>query len=70
MARGKKNYTLSEQLEMTNTEIVETEDKLKELKERKTDLEKQIEQQEITELYSVVKQSGKTIDEIKAILAE
>lgn len=64
MARGKKNLTLSEQLEMLNTQIESMESELKELKNKKKMVEKTIVEEEMGELHAAIKQSGKTVKEI------
>ena len=68
MPRGRKSYTLEEQLEMTINSIAETESALKELKQKKKTLEAEIKQKNVAELYEMIEQSGKTIDEVKALL--
>lgn len=68
MPRGRKSYTLEEQLEMTINSIAETESALKELKQKKRTLEAEIKQKNVAELYEMIEQSGKTIDEVKALL--
>lgn len=68
MPRGRKSYTLEEQLEMTINSITETESALKELKQKKKALEAEIRQKNIAELYDMIEQSGKSIDEVKAML--
>ena len=56
MPRGRKSYTL------------ETEAALKELKQKKKALEAEIKQKNIAELYDMIQQSGKSLDEVKAML--
>lgn len=68
MPRGRKSYTLEEQLEITVNSIEETEAALKELKQKKKALEAEIKQKNIAELYDMIQQSGKSIDEVKAML--
>lgn len=68
MPRGRKSYTLEEQLEITINSIAETEAALKELKQKKKALEAEIKQKNIAELYDMIQQSGKSIDEVKAML--
>lgn len=70
MPRGRKSYTLEEQLEITINSIEEMEASLKELKQKKKDLEAQVKQQKIADLYDAIEKSGKSIDEIKSMLAE
>ena len=68
MPRGRKSYTLEEQLEITINSIAETEAALKELKQKKEALEAEIKQKNIAELYDMIQQSGKSLDEVKAML--
>ncbi|HIZ06913.1 MAG TPA: flagellar export protein FliJ [Candidatus Eubacterium avistercoris] len=68
MPRGRKSYTLEEQLEITINSIAETEAALKELKQKKKALEAEIKQKNIAELYDMIQQSGKSLDEVKAML--
>ena len=64
MPRGKKSYTPAEELEMINSKITAAEEEIKQLKSRKKDLEKIIEESEIRGLYDLVRKSGKTIVEV------
>ena len=68
MARGKKAYTLEEQLERTTSEIESYEAHLKELKTKKKELEAQIKINRLTELDELIASSGKSFDEIKELL--
>ena len=68
MPRGRKSYTLEEQLEITINSIAETEAALKELKQKKKALEAEIKQKNIAELYDMIQQSGKSLDEVKSML--
>ena len=68
MPRGRESYTLEEQLEITINSIAETEAALKELKQKKKALEAEIKQKNIAELYDMIQQSGKSLDEVKAML--
>lgn len=70
MARGKRSITLDEQLEKMNDEIQKLEDKLKELRLKKKALESSIENQKLSDLYDIIIQSGKTIDEAKEIIEQ
>lgn len=64
MPRGKKAYTPAEELEMIISKISAAEEELKQLKARKKELEKMIEETEIRELYELVKKSGKTAADV------
>ena len=71
MARGRKkqdNLTLQEQLENVAKEIVKAEEHLKSLKEKRTQLNKKIEDEKKEKLYRAVVDSGRDIDEILATL--
>ena len=70
MARGRKSYTLDEQLEKTTTEIENMENSLKELKKTKKELEEQIKANRLAELDNLITASGKSIDEIKEFLSK
>lgn len=69
MARGRKTFTPDEKLEMTNVEINECEQRLIVLKEQKKQLEQEIHDKELAELDSIIRASGKTIGDIKMMLA-
>ncbi len=69
MARGKKSYTLEEQLERITSEIEEMEVSLKELKKEKKDLEEQVKMNRLAELDEMISSSGKSFDEVKEFLA-
>jgi len=68
MPRGRKVYAPAEELEMINSKIETTEEELKQLKARKKELEKIIDETEVRELYDVIKKSGKTVVEIMEII--
>lgn len=68
MARIKKSLPLDEQLKMVISEIESTEETLKNLKTTKKDLEEQIQKQELVELDKIIKASGKSLEDIKAML--
>lgn len=68
MARGRKkleNITLEEQLEAVVKQIEETETNLKNLRQKRKEIEEKKE-----ELYKAVVASGKSMDEIIAMIAE
>lgn len=69
MARGRKSYTLDEQLERITIEINNMETSLQKLKESKKDLEEQIRQNRLAELDELITMSGKSMDEIREILS-
>lgn len=68
MARGKKSYTLEEQLEKISSEIEKMEASIKELKSTKKELEEKIKQQRLSELDELITSSGKSIEDIKELL--
>ena len=68
MARGKKSYTLVEQLERTTSEIEDLEIHLKELKRSKKELEEQIKLNRLSELDKLIAASGKSFEEIKEFI--
>lgn len=72
MARGRKkqeNLTLEEQLEAVTKEITECEEHVKELKNKRKELNKQIEEKQKEEIYRAVIRSGRNIEEVLAALS-
>ncbi|MDO5135379.1 MAG: flagellar export protein FliJ [Eubacteriales bacterium] len=73
MARGRKklvNISLEEQLEAIERQIEETEMSLKDLRQKRKEIEEKIKEEKKEELYKAVLASGKSIDEILAVIAE
>lgn len=73
MARGRKkaeNITLEEQLEAVVKQIEETEANLKNLRQKRKEIEVKIKDEKKEELYKAVVASGKSIDEILAVISE
>lgn len=68
MARGRRNYTLEEKLQIVAKNIEETKDCLRKLEEEKSDLEIQIKAKRLEELDNMISESGKTFEEIKQLL--
>lgn len=68
MARGRKSYTLDEQLDRITKEISIMEDSLIELNKAKNDLEEQIHRNQLEELDNLISESGLTIEEVKKLL--
>lgn len=68
MARGRRTYSLDEQLEKLNESIAEMEKSLAEMKETKRELENQIKQTKLIELDELIASNGYTIDEVKEML--
>lgn len=70
MARGRrKQLTLEEQLKEINLKIQQYESDLQELKNQKDKIESTIKEKQINDLYEIIKASGKSIDDIKNMLA-
>lgn len=70
MARGRKSYTLEEKLEKINSQIDEYTEQIISLKEQKKEIEKEIKNKKLLELYDAVQASGKSIEEVKEILSK
>ncbi len=69
MPRGrKKALTLDEQLEKIISDITETEERLKELKTKKLEVEEQLKMNRIVELDNFISSQGLSIDEVKELL--
>lgn len=68
MANRRKRMSISEQIEAVIEEINAKEAELDSLKQKKKELEKQKKAEEIEELYNVIVKSGKTVDEVKAMI--
>nr|WP_288886292.1 flagellar export protein FliJ [uncultured Blautia sp.] len=71
MARGckKETRTLDEQLQAVIGEIATYEEKLKELRRRKKEIEQKITEDKKEALYRAVMESGKSLDEVLAGLS-
>lgn len=68
MPRGRKGRSLQEQLETVNENITVTENALKTLKNQKKELEEKLKQEQLSELYDIIQDSGKSISEVKNLL--
>jgi septal ring factor EnvC (AmiA/AmiB activator) len=69
MPRGRrKASTPEEQLTNIITEIEQTENKLKDLKEKRKNLENQIEKQQLAEIRDLITESGKSVEQVKEML--
>lgn len=70
MPRGKKKdtRTLQEKLADLNVEITKQEAVLKDLKQQKKDLENAIEDEKREEVFRKIEASGRSIDDILALL--
>lgn len=69
---GKKaeNITLEEQLEAVVKQIEETKANLKNLRQKRKEIEVKIKDEKKEKLYKAVVASGKSIDEILAVISE
>ena len=68
MARQRKLLSLEEQLEKVGYDIETTEKLLQELKDSKKDIEEKIRIRNMEELDALIVKSGKSYEEIKALL--
>ena len=66
--RKKETRTLDEQLQAVIGEIATYEEKLKELRRRKKEIEQKITEDKKEALYKAVMESGKSLDEVLASL--
>lgn len=67
---GRKKLSVSEQLEKLNETISAKEEELKELRIQRKELEAQKKQEDLSELYNIITASGKSMEEIKTMLAK
>ena len=65
-----EKITLEEQLEAVVKQIEETETNLKNLRQKRKEIEVKIKEEKKEELYKAVVASGKSMDEIIAMIAE
>lgn len=72
MARRKKAeaLTTTEQLEQIEKDIAAKEQELKALKVQKKELLEKRKQEDLEEIYRIVKESGKSLDEVKEMLTK
>ena len=70
MPRGRKKTDVAPQdlLNEVLASIEETEQKLKELRTQKKDIEKQIEAKEMAEVYAIIKEKNMSIEDVKTKL--
>ena len=68
MARQRKVLSLDEQLTKVISDIEITEKHLQELRESKKDIEEKIRVRNMEELDALIVQSGKSYEEVKALL--
>lgn len=67
---GRKKLSTAEQLEKINETITTKEEELKELKVQRKELEVQKKQEDLSELYQIISASGKSMEEVKVLLAK
>lgn len=71
MARKKKiNLTPEEQLKQIISDIEQTKETLKSLEKSKKELEEKIKIDRLAALDEIIQQSGKSYDEVKALLSK
>lgn len=68
--KKQNNLTLEEQLEAVEKDIAECKEHMKVLKEKKKELNSQIEEAQKERLYKAVAESGKSIEEILEMLSK
>lgn len=68
MPRGRRSYTLEEELEIMNNEIANTEEKLKQLKAKRVILEERIKKANLEELDEIIKSKGLSFDQVRELL--
>lgn len=69
MARKKTNYTLEEQISMLTEEITSMEESLKATKEQKRELEKELKEQQMNDIYNLIQMKGLDLEQVKDIIA-
>lgn len=65
---GRQKLTLSEKLAKIENEIREVENQLDSLKSQRKELLSQKEQEELKELYKIIRNSGKSMSEVKELI--
>ena len=68
MPRRKKNMTYAKEMVFLDNAIEKTEETLKQLQNRRKELDKIKEQEDIKALYDAIKGSGKTVEEVISTL--
>lgn len=69
MARKKTNYTLEEKILMLTEEIASIEESLKAKKEQKRELEKELKEQQMNDIYNLIQAKGLDLEQVKDIIA-
>lgn len=67
MSRGKRT-TPEEKLAKINEELEVMESAVEKLKYQKAELEEKIKQEKLAELYNLISASGKSFEEVKALI--
>lgn len=70
MARRKAATTTAECLAQIEQEIDAREQELKELKSQRKQLLQQKKQEDLEELYTIISESGKSLEEVKEMLTQ
>ena len=70
MARRKATTTTAECLSQIEQEIDTKEQELKELKAQRKQLLQQKKQEDLEELYTIISESGKSLEEVKEMLIQ
>lgn len=68
MARRKTHYTLDEEYKLLVEQIDSTEQSLSEMKTKKKELEEQIKQQKLEEIYTMIQEKGMDLDQVKELI--
>lgn len=68
MARKKTNYTLEEKISMLTEEITSMEESLKAKKEQKRELEKELKEQQMNDIYNLIQLKGLELEQVKEII--
>lgn len=68
MARKKTNYTLEEKISMLTEEITSMEESLKAKKEQKRELEKELKEQQMNDIYNLIQLKGLDLEQVKDII--
>lgn len=70
MARRKTKLSLDEKIADVKAQIEEKQESVKALKEQLRQLESEKKKSDLESLYTVLKESGKTVDDVKKMLTE
>lgn len=70
MAKRKSKLSLDEKILDVKAQIEENQESIKALKEQLKQLESEKKKADLESLYNVLKESGKTVDDVKKMLTE